>query len=368
VRIATLANAAVVHTRRWVEHLRARGHEVRLWSLEAGPEALGAEPLPRVPLPGALRYPLAAPALARSLARFQPDLVDAHYVPNYGVLGALCGRRPLAVSAWGSDLLVSTTRDPLRRARARFVLARADAVLVDSENLATAARALAVPPARLHVIPWGVDRARFRSAAARERGLIVSARMHEPIYDLPTVIEGVRPVLERSAESRLVIAGDGSRRASLERLASRRLPAGRFEFVGCLAPADLAALLSRAELYLSASRSDSTSVTLLEAMSCGAIPVVSDLEGNREWVTEGEGGRLFACGDAAALTRALERARGDEGWAAAARVRNARVIEARGDWNVNLARIEALFERLAAGGGEGRAALARPGGAAGRIA
>jgi len=346
VRIATLSNASVAHTGRWVQHFRARGHEVRLWSLEPGEGPLAAAPLPRAPLPGWLRYPLASPALSRALASFAPDLVDAHFVPNYGLLGVLSTRRPLAVTAWGSDLLIAGLRDPLRRARARFVLRRADAVLVDARNLGEAALRLGAPPGRLHVIPWGVDRARFRPGGPREPGLLVSARMHEPVYDLPTVIAGVKPLLERRRDTRLVIAGDGSLRSSLERLAQRTLAAGRCSFTGRLEPEALAELLGRAEVYLSASRSDSTSVSLLEAMACGAVPVVSDIEGNREWVGEGEGARLFPPGDAAGLAGALERALDDPAWAESARARNLRVIAERGDWSVNLGRIEALFERL----------------------
>ncbi len=353
MRIATLSNAAVVHTRRWVEHFRARGHEVRLWSLEPGPATLGARPLLRLPLPGFARYPLAAPGLRRALAAFRPDVVDAHYVPNYGVLAALAGWHPLAVTAWGSDLLLAGPRDPLQRARARFVLRRADAVLADSRNLGEAALAQGAPRDRLHVIPWGVDRARFSPAAAREPGLMVSARMHEPVYGLDTVIEGAAPALARRPGLKLVIVGDGGLRGSLERLAAERLPAGRYTFVGRLEPEALAALLARAEVCLSASRSDSTSVSLLEAMAAGAVPVVSDIDGNREWVGEGDGARLFPPGDAAALAQALARALDDPLWMEAARARNLAVIAARGDWSINLAKIEALFERLAARRGPG---------------
>ena len=356
MRIATLSNAAAVHTRRWVEHFRGRGHEVGLWSLEPGPESLAGHGLPRAPLPGWLRYPLALPALARALAAFDPDLVDAHFVPNYGLLGALAGRRPLAVTAWGSDLLTVGSRDAPRRARARFVMRRADAVLVDSENLGVAARELGAPPERLHVIPWGVDRARFRPAPTREPGLLVSARMHEPIYDLPALIAGVKPVLERRPEARLVIAGDGSLRASLERLARETLPAGRFEFLGRLEAAALAVLLGRAQVYLSASLSDSTSVSLLEAMACGAIPVVSDIDGNREWVRETEGARMFRAGDAGDLTKALERALESPTWLEQARARNRREVERRADRTVNMGQIEGLFESLAKRGAEGLAA------------
>jgi glycosyltransferase involved in cell wall biosynthesis len=347
MRIATLSNASVDHTRRWARWFRARGHDLRVWSLETPLAGLEAEPLPRAPLPGFLRYPLALPALGRALQRFSPDLVDAHYVPNYGLLGALSGRRPLSVTAWGSDLLVAGVRGPLERARTRFVLRRADLVLADAANLARAARELGAAPAQVHMIPWGVDLALFRRSPEPERGLIVSTRMHEPVYDLGTILRAVKPVLERDSHAHLVVAGDGSLRAALERQAAALLPAGRWRFVGRLAPEEMAALLSRAQVSLSASLSDSTSVSLLEAMAAGAVPVVSDIEGNQEWVADGDGARLFPCGDAAALTIALERALDDAEWAAAAQARNRRVVEERADRELNLGRIEALFEGLA---------------------
>jgi glycosyltransferase involved in cell wall biosynthesis len=346
MRIATLSNAAVIHTRRWVEHLRARGHEVRLWSLERGPETLGARPLPALPLPDFARYPAALGRLSRGLSEFRPDLVDAHYVPNYGLLGALALERPLSVAAWGSDLLQA--RGPLRRARVRWVLERAQAVIADSGNLAAAARSLGAAAGRVHEIPWGVDLDRFRAAGEREPGRILSTRMHEPVYDVASLIEGARPVLERNPGALLVVAGTGSRSDALAALAARILPPGRCRFVGLLASAELAGELARAEIYLSGSHSDSTSLSLLEAMAAGALPVVSDLEGNREWVDEGEGARLFTPGDAAGVTRALERALADPEWAAAARARNRRVVEERGDWHANMRRVEALFEALAA--------------------
>ena len=348
MKIATLSNAAVVHTRRWVEHLRARGHEVRLWSLEPGPPELEVRALPSALLPGFLRYPLAVPALRRELRAFGPDLVDAHFVPNYGLMGALSGRRPLSVAAWGSDLLVSGGRDPLQRARTRFVLRRAELVLADADNLARAAIALGAPRAVVRAIPWGVDRARF-APAEREPGLLLSTRMHEPIYDMPRVIAGAAQVMRSRPGTFLAIAGDGALRGALEAQAAALLPRDRYRFLGRLAPAELAAWLGRADVYLSASLSDSTSLSLLEAMSAGALPVVSDIEGNREWVKDGGGARMFAPGDAGGLARALERALSDAGWAAAARAHNAQVVAERGDWSRNFARIEAAFEALAAG-------------------
>jgi glycosyltransferase involved in cell wall biosynthesis len=253
------------------------------------------------------------------------------------------------VTAWGSDLLITGPRNLLQRARARAVLGRADALIADSDNLGAAARQLGAPAGRTHVIPWGVDRERFAPAASREPELIVSTRMHEPVYGMETVLAGVSRVLARRPAATLVIAGDGSQRAALERFAAAQLPADRVHFAGRLDPDAMAALLGRAAIVVSASWSDSTSVSLLEAMAAGAIPVVSGIEGNREWVEEGDGARLFAPGDADGLAAAVERALLDPAWCAAARVRNARVIAERGDARVNMARIEALFESLARG-------------------
>ena len=357
MRIATLSNAAVGHTQRWVEHFRARGHEVRVWSLEAGPAGWGADRLPQAPLPGVLRYPLAVPALRGALARFSPDLVDAHFVPNYGLMGALCGRRPLVVTAWGSDLLITAVANALQQARARFVLSRADAVIADGENLAAAARRLGGGP-RVHLLPWGVDLERWKPAAEREAGLLFSARMHEPVYDMPTVLRGAALELAADPSARLVIAGEGRGTPGLVRLAAQVLPEGRYRFTGRIGLDAMIEWLGRAEVCISASRSDSTSQSLIEAMACGAIPVVSEIDGNRPWVRDGEGARTFAPGDVAGLGAALRAARSDAAWAAASRRLNRARVERDADAAVNMGRVERLFEALAAGrrrGAEDRA-------------
>ena len=348
MKIATLGNASVIHIQRWVEHFRARGHHVRLWSLEPGPPELDVWPLPPPTTLPSLRYLTAAPALARGLEEFGPDLVDAHFVPNYGLMAAIVNRHPFSVTAWGSDLLAADQRVGLRRARARFVLRRADLVLADAENLAHAARELGAPASRVRCIPWGISLDRFRATGERKRGAILSTRMHEPVYDLATLIEAAAIVLPRHPELELTIAGDGSLRGELEAMAAAKLPAGRFRFLGRLQPETLAEWLARSDLYLSTSLSDSTSLSLLEAMASGAVPVVSDIEGNREWVRDGDGARLFAPGDAPSVARAIEAAMADDGWRESARKRNRGVVEARGDWTRNMGRIEGLFRDLAA--------------------
>lgn len=47
---------------------------------------------------------------------------------------------------------------------------------------------------------------------------------------------------------------------------------------------DVGNLLYKNDVFISIPSSDSTSVSLLEAMCCGLFPIVSDLPANREWI------------------------------------------------------------------------------------
>jgi glycosyltransferase involved in cell wall biosynthesis len=382
MRVAVLGSAAAVHTRRWSAALAERGFEVRVYSLEpAPPGASGAGEalvmLPAWPLPGVLRYPLAARPLARALREFAPDLVDAHFVPNYGLLGALAGRRPLTVNCWGSDLLAA--RDPLRRARARWVLARAARVFVDADNLARAARELGVEDGRLAVVPWGVDTTQFAFSAedaARRRAraawpqawlaggrpqdpVVVSTRVLHAVYDVETLVRAWPHVARSLPRARCLVAGDGPRRGALAALAARNGAAGSLCFLGRLAPEELPRLLAGADAYVSTSLSDSTSLSLLEAMSAGAFPVVTGISGNREWVGETTAG-LFPPRDAFALARALVAVLRDPGGRSAARAANRRTVEERGDRRRAMDRVAREFRALAAAQGEPGSPAERP--------
>jgi glycosyltransferase involved in cell wall biosynthesis len=76
-------------------------------------------------------------------------------------------------------------------------------------------------------------------------------------------------------------------------------------FPGQVSYDELPGYYRSADLYLSASHSDGTSISLLEAMACGKPALVSDIPGNREWVTAGENGWWFPDGSAEALAEAI---------------------------------------------------------------
>ena len=97
------------------------------------------------------------------LEALAPDIVHAHYTTSYGYLGARCGRHPLVMTAWGSDLLVTPFATPWMRWLTGWTLRRADLITGDSQSLVDAAHSYH-PRAAVHCIHWGVDLARFAPA------------------------------------------------------------------------------------------------------------------------------------------------------------------------------------------------------------
>jgi glycosyltransferase involved in cell wall biosynthesis len=355
VRLALLSNASVIHTRRWGDYFHGRGHEVLLVSLESGAGYAYPCHVLASRIPGRfLRYPLSAGRVGALVRAFDAELVNAHFVPNYGLIGALIGRHPLVVSVWGSDVLLSGHRSPLHAARARFVFRHADWVTTDAEMLTRAACALGASPERMLTVPMGVDpepyRAARRAAEAAPGGapLVVTTRKLEPVYDVGTLIGALPDVWRARPEVQVTVVGDGPERTRLARAAEAAAGArlDRITFLGMLPHAELAGVLGRAQVYVSTSRSDSTSVSLLEAMAAGAFPVVTDLEANREWIEDGQNGFLVPVGGSAALADRILKALADPALRARAAVVNARRIDDRATWAKNMGDVERLFTSL----------------------
>jgi glycosyltransferase involved in cell wall biosynthesis len=249
-------------------------------------------------LPHFLRYPLAALAVRRIVRSFRPDVVNAHFVPNYGVIAALAVQQPWVLSTWGSDVMIDPQRSAFHRWRVGFVVRRAAWVTSDAVVMTERLRDFGVPMERMLTFPLGVDVSVFRPEPATvESGpRILSNRKLDPVYSVGTVIDAFAGVREALPDATLTIASEGLERDALRARAQRSPAAGTITFVGPVEHARMPALLQAHHVYVSASRSDTTSVSLLEAMACGLFPIVTDIPANREWIVDGENGRLVPPG------------------------------------------------------------------------
>lgn len=120
----------------------------------------------------------------------------------------------------------------------------------------------------------------------------ISARRFEPLYRNDLILEGLR-IVRQEFDLHLVAIGGGSQLQELQNRYENEIKAGFFEFTGQLKSNQTLNLLQDSDFYISSSKSDGISVTLLEAMSLGKICIVSDFPSNLEIIRNKHNGFLF---------------------------------------------------------------------------
>jgi glycosyltransferase involved in cell wall biosynthesis len=309
-RLLVMADARAVHTERWCRYFEEAGFETALFSLERctikpprhlflGKRTTGL---------GVVDYYLARKRLLAVVREFQPDIINPHYIISYAWLAWLSRLRPTVATAWGSDLLLMPQRSFLHRRRIRNALRWADYCTVDNQNLHDVA-ARYMPPEKIIRVIMGIERRLLEKMVKTdfpETGplRIVAPRGLGRVYDPFTIVEACRLIGDR-IDYHLDLFGNGKDLALLEEAFRKRSLGARISLRPFLPHDDFALSLKEYDIYLAASRSDSTSVALLEGMASGLFPVVSYIPGNREWITPGENGMLFAPGSPLPLAEAI---------------------------------------------------------------
>ncbi len=103
----------------------------------------------------------------------------------------------------------------------------------------------------------------------------------------------------------LHLAGDGTERKPLERLARDLEISSSVTFHGMLDRSNLRAMLQGLDIYVHATHGETICFAILEAQACGLPVIGSDVRGVRNAITKGSTGLLFPHGDAPALARTI---------------------------------------------------------------
>ncbi|PYO55972.1 MAG: hypothetical protein DMD83_16850 [Candidatus Rokuibacteriota bacterium] len=202
-----------------------------------------------------------------------------------------------------------------KRVLERVGLRLAAAVIVTTEELRAHVATIS-PPDRIHLIPNGVDLARFAPGdrSASRSGCILYVGRLSAEKNLSALVQAAAALRGRAARL-LVMIGSGPLRGRLE--AEARAAGVRAEFPGVVEHQLLPGWLGAADAFVLPSFTEGHPKVLLEAMAAGVPCVASDCPGNRALVRDGDTGLLFDPRDPRDLAAALERVLTDELLAAA---------------------------------------------------
>jgi len=366
LRICYIADAGSIHTQRWVNYFAGKGHQVHIITSRLGEgysEGVQLHLLTSLLPPHWKRagYINTLPWFVqarRLINRIKPDIIDAHYITINGYLAAFSGFHPLVLTAWGSDVLTDPKKGVLRLLT-RYALNKAEVVTCNSETVRNELIKLGVDPAKISKIYQGIDMQKFSPEQGKKfkdrlglqgRPVVISIRSFKPVYNIEALIRAIPLVLKHVPQASFIIAGEGEQREYLENLASSLGCAANVGFVGRIAHDELPKYLASSDIYVSTSLSDSASLSLQEAMACEIAPVVTDLPGNREWITDGENGFLVPTKDIKALANKIVHLLKNRETGRKFGRRGRKIIQERAEYEKEMERVERLYERVVAKG------------------
>jgi len=358
MRICYCGPSDSVHMLAYTDFMRDRGHDVHFVSMH--PRQLpGVTNHPVVScLPGKphanYKYITTSGKAARVIRAIRPDIVHAHWV-GYGLHGARAACAPLVFTVHGPQ--IHRHREFVLGRCVRYLLPRVDLWNPVSEEYHQVLRdELGVPEEKILVATLGVDTTLFSPAEAMPPLpplRIAAPRTFRPRDGQDTVIRGLAEWKRRGGDFTVTFAAGGKGEDEAKALVRDLGLDDRAEFLGGYEHTALPDILRRHHLYVTASLKDGTSISMLEAMACGLVPVMSRIPANVPWVEPGQSGHLFEVGDAHGLADALQQV-ADAGpdWLTRAGERTLAILRAGGTRKTNLARLEQAYHRLLGEGGE----------------
>ncbi len=255
-----------------------------------------------VDLPG--RGKLAAlRSLKNRLQRDRIDIVHTHntYAHFYGTVAASWAGVKSVINSQHGRGCGPRWKDKLLFRLANWKTSRVVGV---SEDAAALCRGEDPWAARKTSVIWnGIDTSRFVFRGPAKAPVAISVARLSPEKDFPTLLLATAIVVRQVPEFKLMMIGNGAERAKLEALTKSLGIEANVEFLG--ERSDVPELLAKAGFFVSSSKSEGISLTILEAMAVGLPVVTTRVGGNPEIVLEGKTGHLVPDQNPDALAAAM---------------------------------------------------------------
>ncbi len=277
----------------------------------------------------------------RRLTReIKPDLIHAGPIQTCAFIAVLSGFRPVLTMSWGFDLMDDVHRNKWWEWVTRYTLTRSTFFTSDANVTKDKAVAYGMNPEKIVVFPWGVDLEHFRPDTEHwslntGHFTLFCNRSWETRYGVDVLARAFVKVAQQKDNEDLILLSGGSQGAKLRQIFQSGGVLDRVTFGGQISQTDLPRWYHMADLYISPSHVDGSSVSLMEALACGLPCLVSDIPANKEWVVEDENGWLFRDGDADHLAEKILAAMNQREKLPEIGRASRRSAERRADWKKN---------------------------------
>ncbi|MHC4480144.1 MAG: glycosyltransferase [Planctomycetota bacterium] len=297
------------------------------------------------------------------VSRVEPALIHVHFLWNLPVAAPVAEEfgLPLVVTAHGTDVNSAVARPRYRR-DVLAGLERTTRVIAISDFIAGRLRQIGCPPEKVRRLYLGAPMPPVRANPASRHGLmrVLCVAALKEAKGHRYLLEAFARALREDPRLRLVLAGEGRRRAAIQQQMRQLGIEQKVELAGHIPPTAVGELMASSHIYVQHSlrhslklhdgqpvvQEEGLPVSLVEAASFGLPMVATRCGGQGEICRHGETGYLVDQRDVEGTAdRILELARSPE--LAGRMGANARALAEREfDADVQLAQIERLYDEV----------------------
>lgn len=244
-------------------------------------------------------------AVNQVIAKIEPDVIHAGPLHKSAFFASHGTHAPLVSMSWGSDLLYEGEINKFISWTIKAALNQSTLLLCDCETVRKKAISYGFPHERIVMFPWGIDLSEFpfvdRHRAAEDHFTVLSTRHWDMIHNVRNVVDAYIIAATQIPQIKMILLSEGPQKSEIVGALTQAGLLDEVEMPGFVPYAALPQYFRRSDLYVSASISDGSSVSLMEALATGVPAVVTDIESNREWIDEGIEGWTYPLNDAHAL-------------------------------------------------------------------
>lgn len=364
MKIMFLANAASVHTVRWVNALAEKGCDVHLVFNENHSPSNDNRINENVKLyslkfSGTKAYYLNALQLFNLYKRIKPYVVNAHYASGYGTLARFARLKPLILSVWGSDVYDFPYQGKYKMKLVKQNLIYADKITSTSYCMAEQVSRLIGKELSesIAITPFGVDLNKFspkNKFRENDNIYIGNIKTLTPKYGINDLIMAVRLLIDKLVEDnfkdiahqiRLIIYGDGDQKQELMNLTKKNHLEDVVEFKGKIPNSEVPYALEQLEIFCCTSIEESFGVAVVEAMAMELPVVATNAEGFKEVVDNGKTGIIVSKRKPDEIAEALKMLVLDKELRRSMGINGRKRVAQYYDWNLNVEEMIKIYEK-----------------------
>lgn len=292
--ILFVADASSIHTIKWVNYFVERNYDVHLATFASinNTQCSNIYFLSKKNISvkgGNYHYLFSIIKLSKIIKSLRPRIINAHYSYSVGLVALLAKKMAkidsnFSIVCHGSDVL-APPKPIIFDMVNRYVLHNSDKIFVVSDQIKDKLVNFGIDLNRVFVGQYGINR---ETKVCTKDIDILSNRNYTPNSRIEFLLDALKDFESKGLNIVFVLPHIDD-----NKLQEFKKDYPFIEFYRQVPYDEMMNMVSRTKIYISATKSDGTSLSLMEAMDRGAVPIVSNIVSNRSWILDSVNGYLF---------------------------------------------------------------------------